>query len=293
MKKNILELLKERVVLFDGATGTQLIERGLKKGECPETWNLDRSLQVKEVHQLYFDAGADVVITNTFGATPAKLNKFNLRDRMEQINRAAVALAKEVCPEDKYVAGSMGPTGLFLPPVGKATPQEIAESYKAQAEILAESGVDLIIIETQYDLKEAVEAVIAAKSTGLPVFVTMTFDKKKRGYFTMMGNSVEDSVKELGINGADVVGANCTLDSKNYVELTRVLKKSTDLPILVQPNAGQPETRGEKVYYQETPEQFTKNAALMLEAGADAIGSCCGSTPEFTRQLANLIRSKV
>ncbi|MCD4783303.1 MAG: homocysteine S-methyltransferase family protein [Candidatus Eremiobacteraeota bacterium] len=290
--KSILDLIKERIVLFDGAMGTQLINQGLKKGDCPEMWNLQRPDDLAEIHKAYFDAGADVVTTNTFGGNAVKLASYNLQGRVGELNKAAVKIAKSICPEGKYVAGDMGPTGQFLPPVGKGSLEDFDKSFREQAEALAESGVDLIIIETQYDIREAVSALKAAKATGLPAIVTMTFELKKRGYFTIMGNKVADSMKELEENGADVVGANCSLDSIPYIELTEQIKQSTSLPVLVQPNAGQPEIVDGGVHYHETPGSFAISAEKLISAGANIIGACCGSTPEFTEKIAEVLRHR-
>jgi len=291
--KDFLGVVKERVVLLDGAMGTQLIDRGLQKGDCPELWNIKRPDDVREIHKSYFDAGADVVITNTFGGNAIKLKSYGLQDRARELNSAAVQIAKSVCPENKFVAGDMGPTGKFLPPVGKASLEDFDRAYKEQAEILAESGVDLFIIETQYDIIEAVSALKAAKSTGLPVIVTMTFELKKRGYYTIMGNNVAGSMKELEDKGADVVGANCSLDSVPFIELTRQIKAGTSLPVLVQPNAGQPEVIKGEIHYNETPESFAESVEKLIDAGANLVGSCCGSTPEFTKKIAEILRKDV
>lgn len=289
-KKDILYLIKERTLLIDGAMGTQLIERGLQKGQCPELWNLERSDHIRKIHKNYLDAGADIIITNTFGGTSPKLAKFDLQDKMEEINRAGVEIAKSVCPENRYVAGDMGPVGLFLPPVGKASEEDFFNAYKEQARVLKEAGADLLIIETQYDIREAVQAVKAAKTTGLPVFAAMTFEKKKRGYFTIMGNRPEECMKALAVAGADVVGANCSLECDEYLELTGLMKKASPVPILVQPNAGQPEMVNGKPTYRQTPEQFALRLKPLIEAGADIVGSCCGSTPEFTREIRLIIK---
>lgn len=285
-KLNIIELIKQRLVLMDGAMGTQLIERGMQKGDCPEMWNLERADDLREIHEKYFNAGADVATTNTFGANGVKLKSYNLQDRVGELNKAAVEIAKSVCPPDCYIGGDIGPTGIFLPPVGEGNIEEFYDAYLEQAKILAEAGVDFIIIETQYDLREAVQAVKAAKTTGLPVFITLTFDKKKRGFFTIMGDRADKAVKTLEEAGADVVGANCTLGSEDYLELLKEMKKGTSLPVLVQPNAGQPEMVDGKAQYGETAEKFAANVKKLVDAGADVIGSCCGSTPEFTAKLA-------
>ncbi len=287
MSKAVLQLMDQRVILFDGAMGTQLIDRGLQKGECPEMWNLNRPGDIREIHRAYFEAGADVVLTNTFGASAPKLAKFGIEDKIEEIIHAGVKLARDACPSHGFVAGDMGPTGLMLHPMGKATPDEIKNAYSQQARILADGGVDLLVIETQYDIREALAGLAGAMETGLPVFVTMTFEKKKRGFFTIMGNTVKDSMEQLQQEGASVVGANCSLSSGQFVQLTRELVECARVPVLVQPNAGQPQIDGDKVTYDEKPKQFVQNLSKSVEAGAGAIGACCGSTPEFTRQTAH------
>jgi methionine synthase I (cobalamin-dependent) len=291
MAVKITDLLGKKVLLFDGAMGTQLIERGMKDGECPEKWCLDRPGDIAAIHRAYLNAGADVVITNTFGGNLHKLQKYGLEHDLASINAQAVGLARQFCPPDRYVAGDIGPSGLFLKPVGTATEGDFYEAFLPQARALADAGADLLIIETQYDLREALEALKAARTTGLPVAVTMTFDRKKRGFFTIMGDGVEKTVKTLAEQGADIVGANCTLDSSGYVELTAELKRHSPIPILVQPNAGQPRMEGDRAHYQDTPQAFAENIKRIIEAGADAVGSCCGSTPAFTAQIAELIKT--
>lgn len=283
--KFILDLIKERIVIFDGAMGTQLIDLGLKDGECPEAWNLYRPDDIRAIHEAYFRAGADVVSTNTFGGTPVKLAKYDLSGKAVEINARGVEIAKSICPPGKYVAGDMGPTGLFLPPVGNADINDIYSAFAMQAEILAGAGADLLIIETQYDLREALAALKAAKTTGLPVFVTMTFDRKKRGYFTIMGDTPEKAMQELAMNGADAAGANCNLDNAEYVELAYILCAASDLPVIIQPNAGRPNIEGDKVSYSVTEDDFTKTVPEYIKAGVRIIGSCCGSTPAFTKKI--------
>ena len=277
-----LELLKQRTALFDGAMGTSLIASGLSAGESTEGWNLSYGDVIGEVHRAYLEAGADVIQTNTLGGTRLKLTASGLGDQVKQINTRAVRLARQFCPPDKYVAGDIGPTGQFLPPVGTCTPEEMEKNFREQAEILAGEGVDLFVVETMYDLQEIVLAVRAVRAISkLPIVATVTFDRKPKGFFTIMGNSVSDCAQQLATAGADVLGSNCGLVSADMAALTPLWRESTELPILIQPNRGQPEMINAKLTYQQKPEAFAEDMVRIVKAGADAVGGCCGTTPEF------------
>lgn len=285
-KKSILSLARERVVLFDGGMGSTIVSLGLPEGECPESWNLIHPEAIKEIHQKNLEAGADVIETNTFGANRLRLASFGYETQVEEINVRAVQIARKVCPEDKFVAGDIGPCGVFLRPVGKSSIDELEESLLEQAKALARAQVDLFSIETMYDLREAVAATRAVKAVSdLPVFASMTFDKKPRGYLTMMGNTVPECAAELGKAGADVVGANCTLGSDGMIGLTEELREATDLPIIIQPNAGKPELNQGKPVYPQDSESFAGDMKLIAEAGANFVGGCCGTTHEFIREI--------
>ena len=185
----LFDLVRRRTVLFDGAIGTELMARGLGLGVPPEVWNAEKPDLVREVHAAYFEAGADIVSTNSFGGTPLKLAAHGLENRAFALNRTAARLAREAAPSGRFVAGSLGPTGKFLEPQGPATEAELAAAYAEQARALVEGGVDVLIIETQYDLREALAALRGVQSVSpLPVFVTMTFGATPRGYFTIMGD---------------------------------------------------------------------------------------------------------
>jgi 5-methyltetrahydrofolate--homocysteine methyltransferase len=291
-KESILNLAKNRVVLFDGGMGSTIVSLGLSagsrgpEGECPESWNLTHPEIVGDIHREYLEAGADVTETNTFGASRLRLASFGYDNQVEEINARAVEIAKKVCPEDKFVAGDIGPSGGFLKPVGKFSKEELEESLLEQAKALSQAGVDLFSIETMYDLREALTAVKTVKTVSdLPVFVSMTFDKKSKGYFTMMGNAISDCATELKKAGADVIGANCTLGSREMIGLTEEFRKNTDLPIIIQPNAGKPELiRGRLVYPQDS-ESFAEDIRKIVKAGANFVGGCCGTTPEFIRKI--------
>jgi 5-methyltetrahydrofolate--homocysteine methyltransferase len=289
---DIKERLKNgKVLLLDGAMGTQLMLRGIKSNETSETWILERPDDVSEIHKDYFDAGADIVLTNTFGGTPTKLSHFGLKEKAAEINEKAARLAKSVCPEGRFVAGDMGPTGKLLKPYGDAEGGELFADFELQAKALAEGGADLIVVETMMDLNEAELALKAALTTGLPVFVSVTFDKKKRGYFTMMGNKPEDVVKSLIDLGATAVGTNCTLRIGDMVDLVKEISAASTVPVIAEPNAGSPELEDGKPKYLDGPKEFAEKVPDLISAGAAIVGGCCGTTPETTREMRKVIDS--
>lgn len=294
MSPTLLELAGTRTVLFDGAMGTELMARGLAVGMVPELWNVDRPDLVREVHAEYFAAGADVVSTNSFGATPLKLAAHGLEGRAGELNRAAARLAREAAPPGRYVAGSIGPTGKFLKPQGPCTEAEFEAAYAEQARALDEGGVDALLVETQYDLREALAAVRAARSVSkLPVFVTMTFNARPRGFFTIMGDTVARSAAELERAGAAAFGANCTLSSDQMVACVRACRGATSLPIVAQANAGQPEACADgRVTYTQTLEEYVRFVAEIVRAGAGFVGGCCGTNPSFIRAMARIVREE-
>jgi len=293
MNRTIFDLIKERAVLFDGGMGTELMRNGLPLGTSPETWNVERPDIVQRVHTDYFEAGSDAVSTNSFGGNRIKLAAHGLEGRARELNLAAARVARRAAPDGKFVAGSMGPTGKFLQPQGEFTEAEFEEVYAEQAGALAEGGVDLLIIETQYDLKEALAALKGARraAPSLPVFVTLTFNKFPRGYFTLMGNTVLLSVDALEKEGARAVGANCTLDSEDMVGLVRAFREATKLPVIAQANAGKPALSGDgQVSYSQGLEDYVRFIPEMLKAGANVIGGCCGTDPGYIRKMAEFIK---
>lgn len=293
MNRTIFDLLKERTVLFDGGLGTELMRHGLPLGTCPETWNVERPDVVQGVHASYFEAGSDVVSTNSFGGNRIKLAAHGLENRARELNLAAARVARRAAPAGKFVAGSMGPTGKFLQPQGEFTEAEFEEAYGEQAGALAEGGVDLLIIETQYDLKEALAALKGARraAPALSVFVTLTFNKFPRGYFTLMGNTVPLSVEALEKEGALALGANCTLNSEEMVGLVRAFREATKLPVIAQANAGKPALSGDgQVSYSQGLKDYVRFVPEMLKAGANVIGGCCGTDPAYIRRMAEFIK---
>jgi 5-methyltetrahydrofolate--homocysteine methyltransferase len=287
---SFLERVAEGPLLFDGGMGSLLIAQGLASGEAPEPWNVERPEVVRDAHRAYFDAGSDVVITNTFGGSRLKLDSKGLGDRVEELNRAAVGVALSVRREGRFVAGDVGPTGRVTGLPGAISYEALKESFAEQAHALADAGADLLAVETMYDLEEAKAAVTAAHETHLPVTATMTFERKPQGFFTLMGNRPEECLAVLEECGASVVGANCTLGPEDMLDLLKAMRPHTSRPILIQPNAGQPELVDGKAVYSAEPQSFAGYIRQMLDEGANLVGGCCGTTPEFIRLIASEIR---
>lgn len=287
MKKDIMEKVKTDGLVFDGALGSQLIARGLAGGESAEAWNLEHPEVIQEIHQAYFEAGADVATANTFGASAYKLEKMGVSYGVAEVNRAGVELAKSVAGSDHYVAGELGPTGEMFQPMGTMTVALATKVYTAQARIIEDAGVDFFIIETMFDLTEALTALKAIRSvSSRPVFCSMTFKKTKKGFFTLVGNSVPQCMQELAEAGASVVGANCSMGSDTMTELAEEIRASVDIPVKVQPNAGLPVTDSAgNVTYPEDESFFVDNIRAIKALGVEIVGGCCGTSPAFIRQI--------
>lgn len=284
--QQILDLVKQRVVLFDGALGTMLMARGLSSGEAPEKWNVERPEVVKEIQRAYFAAGSDVVQTNTFGGNRFKLQDKGMEGDLLRINQAAVQLAREVCPPGRFVAGDVGPSGKLIAPFGPCAAEEMEGVFAEQGQILADAGVDLISIETMFSLEEALAALRGIRGiTPLPVFVSMTFDRNPRGFFTLMGETPETCVRALEENGADVLGSNCKLGSREMVDLIQEIRSLAKVPVIAQPNAGEPILKDGMTVYEQSPEAFAEDMLRIVEVGANVVGGCCGTTPIFIEKL--------
>ncbi len=291
MADAILELIKKKTVFLDGGMGTELMKHGFSQGECPEKWNIEKPDVIKSIHKSYFEAGSDAVLTNSFGGSQLKLSSYGLDEQCYELNRQAGLLAHAVKPEGKFVAGSMGPTGKFLWPQGDYTESEFEDAYGVQAKGLADGHVDFILIETQYDINEALCALRAArKNASCPVFVTMTFETYPKGFFTMMGNSVSLCITKLEEENVPVIGANCTLDSEVMAELIKIMKRSTSLPLIAQANAGKATLSSEgEVSYSQGIENYVKFVSQIIENGAGIIGGCCGTDPGYIRRITQIL----
>ena len=286
----LLELATKRAVIFDGAMGTMLMAAGLQAGESPELWNIEKRSLVMDIHRKYYEAGSDVVHTNTFGGNAIKLADRGLSDKMAIINAEAAKLAREACPAGKFVAGDIGPTGKLIKPLGDLVIEEAEEAFFRQAKELVKGGVDLISIETMFSLEEALAALRAAKKAGeVAVIAALTFNRTKKGFFTMMGEGMSQAVAAFEEAGADVIATNCSLGSRDMIDLTKELRGATRKPILVQPNAGKPVTQKGVTSYQQTPAEFALDGKEIRESGADMIGGCCGTNPDFIRALAQVL----
>jgi 5-methyltetrahydrofolate--homocysteine methyltransferase len=291
---NILERLQSGPLVCDCAMGTELQKLGLKAGEeLGELWNLSEDrVKVQSIHRANVEAGADVILTNTFGANPFKLAHYGVEDRLDDINRAGVRIAREVAGADGFVAGDVGPSGEILEDWGGTrTKEELYEGFHRQVLALAEGGADAIIVETMMDLEEAKLAVSAAKEhTDLPVIASMAFSKVQDGFKTLWGVRPEDAVKELLAVGADIVGTNCGITIEDMVALIRQMRAVTDAPLIAQPNAGQPEVVDGQTIYRQTMREMAGHVGALREAGADIIGGCCGTTPEYIREVSRRIK---
>jgi len=295
-KVTLKERLRQGVFVLDGAMGTQLITHGIQPGTCNEMLNLDSADVILRIHKSYLEAGSDVVLTNTFGGNRFSLARHGLAGRVGEINTAAAKLAREAAGQDKYVLGDIGPTGDFLEPLGSLKSDELKAAFAEQAKALLDGGVDGFIIETMAAVDEATIAIEAARSVSdsLPVFASMSFDKRGPDFRTMMGVDVKTAVSVLV--SADVVGFNCgteTLDE--YAELAKrymaaVQESGEGALVFAEPNAGKPELVDGKAVYKVTPEEFGEAAVKIRAAGISIIGGCCGTSPEHIKALANKLR---
>lgn len=280
MHPTLEKLLAGGPVVTDGGWGTQFQLRGLGTGECPDHWNLTQPDKVREVASLYVEAGSDVILTNTFGANRFTLARHHLADQVEAINAAGVQLSKEAAGDRAKVFASIGPSGIVLM-MGQVPPEELQAAFEVQAQAMAAAGADGIVIETMSDPDEAKLAVLAAKTTGLPVVASMVFDSGADKDRTMMGTTPEQAAAILTEAGADVIGSNCGQGVAGFVKICRRLHAATDRPIWIKANAGLPEMIDGQTVYRQTPEEFAEYVPQLIEAGASMLGGCCGTTPDF------------
>lgn len=273
-------------VLGDGAWGTMLFDRGLPTGDAPERVCLERPGLLSEIAALYLEAGAEVVTTNTFGASPERLALHGLEDWLEDICRTAVVAIRRAAGERAFVSGSIGPTGRLLAPLGDLDPAVAETGFRRQAAALAAAGADLLCVETMTDLAEAALAVRAAREAApaLPVVASMSFEATRRGFFTVMGVSPARAAVRLETAGASVVGANCG-EGDAMPGIARELRESCDLPVSVRPNAGLPTLVNGALVYPETPEAMAARVPALLAAGVSLLGGCCGTTPAHVAAL--------
>ena len=281
-----------RVLVSDGATWTYLQQRGLDSWQCAEEFNVTNGGVVRGMAAAYFDAGAEMVLTNTFGGNRFSLDKYGLGDRVADFNREAALLARSQAGPGRYVVGSVGPLGEFPLPLGRVHPDEMRAAYVEQVRALAEAGVDAVLFETLRVMQEAEIAIEAAKEhTGLPVMASMVFDRTSDGFATIMGVSPAECMERLQRAGADVVGANCGNGIEDMVAVAREIRAASSAYTVIHSNAGIPSIKDADIEYPETPEYMAPHFAELARMGVSIVGGCCGTGPEHIRALAAALRA--
>jgi len=285
------ELVKKEILICDGGMGTQLHERGLAPGECPELWCLTNPEAVKDVHRAYRDAGSRIVETNTFGGNRYKLAHYGLSEKVASINRAGAALAREVAGDSQYVMASMGPTGAFMEPYGDETEGSFYAAFAEQARAFEEGGADAVVVETMMAIEECCVAIRAVReNTRLTCLASFTFDPQPDGsYASMMGVTPEAFAEQAIASGAQIVGANCGLGSEHMTSIIARIRAVTPVPIIAMPNAGMPELLNGETVFPESPEAMAEWSPRLVQAGANIVGGCCGTTPSHIAAIVRKI----
>lgn len=292
--KKITEALENgKVLVSDGAWGTFLHQKGLQAGECPDYWSVTHPDVVQGIAEAYLEAGADMVGTNSFGASSLKLSQYGLEEKAAEINKAAAALSRKAAGDKKWVWGSIGPTGKMII-TNQVTKEELYASFKEQAVALEKGGADAICVETMFDIDEAVAAITAAKEhTRCEIISTFTFElTKKQEFRTMMGVTPTSYAKAVVEAGADIIGTNCGNGMERMTGIVEEIRSVfPDRPILVHANAGLPVNVDGKDIYKETPAEMADLVPAVIKAGANIIGGCCGTNPDHIRAIREKIVS--
>jgi len=295
MKTPLLDILKTRPLIGDGAMGTQLMFAGLEQGGCGEAWNLTHPEQVLAIQRRYAEAGSDCLITNTFGGSRIMLNRHGHAGDVTAVNRAAVEITREAFSgRDGYVLGDMGPFGGLMEPYGEFTEAQVREAFGEQAKALVDAGADAVIIETMTSLEELQLAIEACQAAGAACIIgSMAYDVTLDGstFRTMMGIDPERAATFMQDQGAHIVALNCGtgMEMERARDAVVRYRAVTDLPVMVQPNAGVPKLVNMRVIYDETPDHMGGGVVALVQAGANIIGACCGSTPDHIREFRRLL----
>ncbi|MEN8194268.1 MAG: homocysteine S-methyltransferase family protein [Bacteroidota bacterium] len=293
MKSIKSTLQNNKILVSDGGWGTYLYKKGLQMGDCPELWNETHRSDVLEIAKSYIEAGADMIETNSFGGSKIKLEQYDLGERTYELNKLAAEISREAAGKDKFVLGSVGPTGKFLM-MGEVTEEELYDSFKVQVKGLRDGGVDAICIETFYDTQEAIIAIDAVKkNSDLEVITTFTFDKAPDGsYNSMMGVKPSQMAENLANAGVDIFGTNCGNGFEGMIEIVKEIRRvNKELPILVHANAGLPIEEDGKTIYPDSPERMAELTPSLIDAGANIIGGCCGTTPKHIKAIKEVVDS--
>ena len=283
VKENIINIIKKKIIILDGATGTELQKKGMPAGVCPETWCLENPKILEGIHSSYAQAGAQIVYTCTFGANRFKLKQYGAQDAVETTNKKLARLARKACGKNVLIAGDIGPTGLFVEPFGDLPFEEAIDAFKEQARGLIAGGCDLIVIETMIDIQEARAALIAVKELkNIFTIVSMTYEEDGR---TLDGTDAVSALITLQSLGADAVGCNCSTGPEKMAELISSMKTYAKVPLLAKPNSGIPRLEGMKTVFDMQAKEFSATSRKLGTAGANLLGGCCGTTPEHIKML--------
>ena len=290
MHESLLEVLKERVIVADGAMGTMLYGKGIYVNRCYDELSLSQPDLVQEIHKEYLKAGAELLETNTFGANPMKLEPHGLAERCEEINRRGAELARDVAGERAWVGGSVGPLGKPLSPIGKISVEEAVALFRPQIRGLLRGGVDLLVLETMSDVEELRAAVQAARAEGsVPILAMATFPAEGR---TILGYTPEEVVRAMSSLGVELVGANCSEGPHDMLDTVQRLRAATsELPLAAMPNAGHPRKHDDRFLYMTSPEYVAEYARRFIQAGASLVGGCCGTTPDHIRAVSAMVKA--
>ncbi|MQF85690.1 MAG: 5-methyltetrahydrofolate--homocysteine methyltransferase [SAR202 cluster bacterium] len=292
--KILQDINQGKIFLMDAATGTFLQNNGLEAGGCPELMNIESPEIISKMAHNYFSSGSDIVLTNTFGGTYYRLKHYGLEDKVIEINKLAAEIAKNASKdyENKYVFGSIGPTGEFIEPLGNVSESEMYDCLYNQMLGLYEGGVDGFVIETQIATEETLLALRVAKENfNILNIVSLVFDKGPKGYFTMFGLSPKQSIQMFFDSGADIVGTNCGNGSERMIEIMQEFRAETKKPILVQANAGIPIIKKNDIIYPESPEFMMEQYEKLIDLGVSILGGCCGTTEKHIFEFSKIIRS--